>query len=234
MTTSHQKAWATRRKAASAKAKSEASKKGWATRNAAKTKKKSSAKTKNQAKNKAKKKAAVLNAAQKAWITRKAKVVATTAVNKAPKYSFTAQVKQVKGVIAGTVTQQEVANLIATAKVQPVVAKKATKPTPVVPPVKSVAELFSVDSRWVKRRSAQKANGEYTAIESAEAAAFCLSGGIHRVYGANAEQRTAAFRKVEEVIKGYSLGKVTSVVGFNDNASTTINDVRRVVAIAGI
>ena len=239
--TPHQKAWATRRKAATSKAKSIAAAKAWATRKAAKSKSKTSAKAKNQAKNKAKKKKpAVLNAAQKAWITRRAKTVATTVikklpvVSKAPKYNVVAQVKQVKGVIAGTVTQPELTQLIATAKVQPVVAKKATTPTRAVPTVATVKELLNTEAHWTKRYSATDKSGNCVAIESDKAEKFCLSGAIHRVYSTDGTKRAEAFKKVENVIKGYSLGTTSGIAAFNDRVETTFKDIQRVVAIAGV
>lgn len=215
--------------------------KAWITRRAkaAKAKTKTSAKAKSQAKNKAKKPAVVLNAAQKAWITRRAKatkpVVCTNGAKyaAAPAYNVKAQVKQVKGIIAATPVTGAALNTLIVQAQAPVKAVAAV--TPVVPPVKSVAELYNVGDRWIKKYSAINADGTYaSSINDPKAAKFCLSGAIHRVYGNDAVLRADAFRKVEQVIKGYSLGNKISVVGFNDAEETTLTDIRRVVAIAGV
>jgi hypothetical protein len=78
---------------------------------------------------------------------------------------------------------------------------------------------------------AETKDGIYTEVNAANAAKFCLSGAIQYIYGNNSSD---IFNKLYPVVKGYSLGRIFNPVSFNDAASTTIEDIRRVVAIANI
>ena len=146
----------------------------------------------------------------------------------APKKVVNKKVKLVKGLIKNVphVTRAELDGDFSASEVTA---------APVLPVVSSVEELFGDEAeRWVKDESAVDSDGDEVEPTAPEAYAFCLSGAVTRVYGEGTDAEAQACDKLTDVIDKYSFGEFRDLPGFNDDNNTTFEDIRRVVALAGV
>ena len=88
----------------------------------------------------------------------------------------------------------------------------------------SLQELFADEGRWCKGAVARDTFGKPCSSLDDEAACWCMLGGAEHIYGPDYESAAEKLRLV--------VGRGVSV--FNDHSSTTIEDIRRVVAEAGV
>lgn len=96
---------------------------------------------------------------------------------------------------------------------------------------KTVLELLSDKNRWTQDVIAKKSNGEQCPFHDAEAASWCLTGAIFKVYPDGLD-RVIAF---EKIIK--SIIKINGTMKFNPayfNDTTTYEVVMRVVREANV
>lgn len=109
----------------------------------------------------------------------------------------------------------------------------------------TLSELFSDESRWAKRAEARTLYGGRCSPLSKDARSFCLYGGIEKYRSGSyrgAESCLSAYsarRAVAEAVKEFfpercssGFSNISIISGFNDHPETTIEDVRKVVALA--
>ena len=93
----------------------------------------------------------------------------------------------------------------------------------------TLQELFADPARWTTGKTARDVHGHSTYAKSDGACSWCLIGGLERVYG---DVYIGPRKKLREAIER-RVGP-RSITGFNDDAATTIDDIRAVVAEAGV
>lgn len=89
---------------------------------------------------------------------------------------------------------------------------------------KSLVEMFGNKKRWTKFNYARDKQGRDVSVHDTDAIRFCLEGGLRRVY--REEKYGEAKTRLEIAI--WVLYRIQSIVQFNDESSTTIEDIRRV------
>lgn len=80
---------------------------------------------------------------------------------------------------------------------------------------------------WCKGAFARTANGRVVSPDDPEARAFCLVGGLAKVYGNNTPEYVAAYERLYAVVR-------TPVIFFNDMRTTARDNVLDVIQAAAV
>ena len=104
---------------------------------------------------------------------------------------------------------------------------------------KTIQELFSDPKRWIKGSYARDAQGLLSAEDSEKAVCFCLLGAIGNVYPPGERSKVvgkvaSAIQRIDPDFDTTSRGQYGIVVSWNDVPERTIEEVRKVVEIAGV
>lgn len=96
--------------------------------------------------------------------------------------------------------------------------------------MKTIKELFTNKSKWIKGTSWAKLNGDGCGPDQAEC--FCLSGAVALIYGVNRHQIDM---KLDEVANKLFPDRCNSgYISFNDHQNTTFEDILKVVNEADV
>jgi hypothetical protein len=95
---------------------------------------------------------------------------------------------------------------------------------------KSLWKLFSARKRWIKNEFAIRSDGLICEADSNHAVCWCLDGGLTRVYG----RETLARAEAEDKLITHLPPGFSSLVRFNDDASTTYMDILKLVKEAKV
>lgn len=96
--------------------------------------------------------------------------------------------------------------------------------------MKTIKELFTDASKWIKGTSWAKRDGSYAPFEKAEC--FCLSGAAYKVYGSS--RYDIDFRLDAAAKKLFSERYRNSYISVNDHPNTTFEDILAIIAEANV
>ena len=95
-----------------------------------------------------------------------------------------------------------------------------------------IKELLDKPEKWTKGFYAKDSRGKPANVNDADAVCFCLEGALYKCCGYNGYEDKQL--KLSNSIEKYTNGKTNSLVAFNDNQSTTFEDIKKVLELADV
>ena len=93
----------------------------------------------------------------------------------------------------------------------------------------TLQELFADKSKWTKHHFALDASGAKCDITADEAVCWCVMGALAKCY-INTSEHNKAIDRILKVLKG----RHVYIAEWNDDPTTTIEDIRQVVKEANV